>query len=88
MQVTIQATPNPNAMKFVLFTKQFSVPLSFDSAAAAASHALAAQLFALGSVYNVFMVQNFITVNKYPDADWEPLQHNIQTTIEEHFGET
>lgn len=88
MQVTIQATPNPNAMKFVLPARHFAAPLSFDSEAAAASHPLAAQLFALGDVYNVFMVQDFITVNKYPDADWDPLQAEIQTTIEHFFGET
>ncbi|MCB9160532.1 MAG: NifU N-terminal domain-containing protein [Caldilineaceae bacterium] len=27
---------------------------------------MARALFALGQVYNVFMVQDFVTVNKYP----------------------
>ena len=86
MPVIVQPTPNPNAMKFVLAGARFAQPLSFTSAAAAAAHPLAAQIFATGGVYNVFMVQDFVTVNKLPDVPWEPLRDQAQALIEAHFG--
>ena len=86
MSVEIQHTPNPNARKFVLPAKHFDRPLSFAGPDAASAHPLAAQLFALGTIYNVFMVQDFITVNKLPDADWEPLEEAARAMIAQHFG--
>ncbi len=85
MSVQIQPTPNPNARKFVLPRRVFAQPVSFASAEAAATHALAAQLFALGTIYNVFMVQDFITVNKLPGAAWDGLEEQIRTIIANFF---
>lgn len=85
MQIEIQSTPNPNAHKFVLPDKVFASPLSFATADAAASHPLAKRLFALGTIYNVFMVQNFITINKLPDAEWASLDEAATTIIADYF---
>lgn len=85
MSVQIQPTPNPHARKFLLAHKQFAQPLSFATAEAAATHALAAQLFALGTIYNVFMVQDFVTVNKLPAVEWAGLEEQIQTIIANFF---
>jgi len=82
MPVIVQPTPNPNAMKFVLAGARFAQPLSFTSAAAAAAHPLAEQIFATGGVYNVFMVQDFVTVNKLPDVDWGGLIPQLQPMLE------
>ena len=81
MQITIQETPNPNARKFVLPAAHFAGPSNFPSAESAANEPLAAQLFALGGVYNVFWVQDFVTVNKYPDVPWEPLTDWVKTVL-------
>ena len=70
-------------MKFVLPARLFPKPLSFASAQEAATHPLASALFALGGVYNVFMVQDFVTVNKLPDVAWEALLEPIQACIED-----
>ena len=85
MSVQIQPTPNPNARKFLLPHKQFAQPLSFASAEAAATNALAKQLFALGTIYNVFMVQDFVTVNKLPAAEWGGLEEQIRTISANFF---
>ena len=84
MSVQIQPTPNPNARKIVLPHKAFAQPLSFTEAQAA-NHDLAAQLFALGTIYNVFMVQDFITVNKLPAVEWRGLEEQIRTIIANYF---
>jgi len=70
-------------MKFVLPARIFPKPLSFASTQEAAQHPLAAAIFALGGVYNVFMVQDFVTVNKLPNAPWEELLKPIQECIED-----
>jgi len=80
--VEIQSTPNPNARKFVLPMVAFDGPLSFADVDTAAAHPLAARLFALGAIYNVFMVKNFITVNKLPAADWAPLAEQVRLLID------
>ncbi len=87
MSIRIQQTPNPNALKFILPEKCFAQPLNISSASAAADHPVAAQLFALGSVYNVLLVQDFVTVNKLPHIPWESIQDQITSIISEHFCE-
>ena len=86
MPVQVQQTPNPNAMKFTLPERIFASPQSFASGEAAAAHPLAAAIFALGGVYNVFMVQDFVTVNKLPDVDWAVLAAPVQACIEEYLS--
>ncbi|MEZ4663325.1 MAG: NifU N-terminal domain-containing protein [Caldilineaceae bacterium] len=85
MIIQRQQTPNPNALKFVLPEKIFPQSMNFPSAETASSNALATKLFALGDIYNVFMAQDFITVNKYPQANWEPLATQIESIIQENL---
>jgi len=85
MEITVQPTPNPNAHKYILSGKTFTKPLSFASADAATDHPLAASLFDLGNVYNVFMAQDFITVNKLPDSAWVGLDEAIMHAINDYF---
>ena len=90
MPVHVQQTPNPNARKFVLPQKMFDRPLNISadnvsSAEQATQHPLALQLLALESIYNVFMVQDFVTVNKYPDATWAGLEEEIVRIVAAYF---
>jgi hypothetical protein len=85
MPVHVQRTPNPNALKFVLPQKHFDRPLNISSPAEAEQHPLARELMALEAVYNVFMVQDFVTVNKRPDAPWEGLEEEIVRIVAAYF---
>lgn len=85
MVIRVQPTPNPNAMKFVLDHPVFARPLSFPSAESAAGHAPAEQIFALRGVYNVFMVHDFVTVNKLPDVGWGSLTAAVQTILADYL---
>jgi hypothetical protein len=82
MTVHVQPTPNPNARKFVLPDKCFPQSLNFPNAQAASEHDLAAALFGLEGVYNVFFAQDFVTVNKRPDVPWEPLTAAVEAILD------
>jgi hypothetical protein len=82
VSVAVHRTPNPNARKFVLAQKRFAAPRNF-SAPGPADDPLAARLLALEGVYNVFMAQDFVTVNKRPDAAWEPLEAAVMAILSE-----
>ena len=85
MIIVRQQTPNPNALKFVLPEKMFAQSMNFPGAEAATANALAARLFELSDIYNVFMAQDFITVNKLPHANWEPLAAQIEAVIQQYL---
>lgn len=81
MPVEVHQTPNPNARKYVLPGMRFSPPRNYSSAEAAKEHPLAAELFALDGVYNVFLAQDFVTINKRPNVSWESLSVKIEAVF-------
>ncbi|CAM3828598.1 NifU N-terminal domain-containing protein [Alkalicoccus chagannorensis] len=82
VEVRADATPNPNAMKFtanqVLFEGSGSA--SFKSAEET-DHPLAKELLQLEGVDNIFGFQDFVTVNKLPDAEWDDLLPKVEETF-------
>ena len=85
MEITVQETPNPNARKYILPAGFFAEATSFPNVESASDNQLASRLFALDGIYNVFWVRDFVTVNKYPDVDWEPLNDRILDEIRVEF---
>lgn len=78
-----QPTPNPNAMKFNVDRQVTSGGSeSYASKEAAESSPIAKAIFALDGVANVFMLGNFITVNKRDDASWNDLVPDVIEAIE------
>lgn len=69
---TPSSTPNPNATKFTLDTTLASM-MNATSAVEAAEIPFAAAVFAAGGVASVFGVNDFVTVTREADADWEPI---------------
>lgn len=86
--VRFQATPNPNAGKFIVDREvvEGTSSKSFYNADDAADHPLAAALFELEGVTSLFMVEDFITVTKAPDVDWSTLIPKVQAAIEQALG--
>ena len=82
--VTPSPTPNPNAMKYTL---DVTLPAGFNvtSADAAGESAFAAAVFAAGGVASVFGVNDFVTVTREADADWEPITEAVQAAAAEHL---
>jgi hypothetical protein len=85
--IRFQPTPNPNAGKFIVNRKvvEGTSSKSFFNADDAADHPLAAALFELEGVASVFMVDDFVTITKTPDADWNALIPLVQSVMEQTF---
>jgi hypothetical protein len=77
----IQATPNPNAAKFVLDREIAAQPSSFFSAAQAADHPLASRLMAIPGVSSVLLLGDFVTINKSPDAKWDRIKPGVEAVL-------
>jgi len=75
---TIEATPNPHALKCVLEADHWPATRSFRSREAAASDPLAARLFAVPGVIGVMFCRDFVTVNKDPEASWPPIRRKLR----------
>lgn len=88
VQVRFQPTPNPNAGKFVLDREVVAGgrSRSFFSAEEAKGDAVAEALMALAGVANLFMVEDFITVTKRPEADWDELIPRVERAIRGALG--
>ncbi len=82
VMVRHQATPNPNAVKFVVDRQVVeSGSRSYFSAAEAAGDPVGEALMAIDGVASVFMVKDFITVTKSPSADWSELMPRVEDAI-------
>jgi hypothetical protein len=70
-RIQFQPTPNPNSMKFV-----FNKPVvqsgmeMFNSKEEAEKSPFVQKLFEIDGVTAVFMMQNFISVNKVAGGNW------------------
>jgi Scaffold protein Nfu/NifU N terminal len=77
-------TPNPNALKFTLDTR---LPEMFNvtSPEAAAGNPFAEALFAVDGVASVFGTGDFVTVNRRPGTDWDPIVAAVKEAAERYL---
>lgn len=88
VNIRFQPTPNPNAGKFVLDREVVAdgKSKSFFSAEEARGDALGEALMALDGVASIFMVEDFVTVTRRPDADWQELIPRVEQAIRAALG--
>ncbi|MBN1870494.1 MAG: NifU family protein [Candidatus Omnitrophica bacterium] len=84
-KVTIQSTPNPNALKFVL-----DVPVksegncTYTSADKCGANALAKAIFGLSkAIREVYFYGNYITITQNGSVGWNTIKRMIESTIVE-----
>ena len=77
-------TPNPNALKFTLDTT-LPATVNVKSADAAGDDPFAREVFAAGGVVSIFGLNDFVTVTKEPDADWDPIVAAVQSAAAQHL---
>lgn len=84
MPVTIDATPNPNALKFSV-GRDVGGPKTFV-AGKDVDDPVAAQLLDLDGVTSVFMTADFVTLSKHPESGWDTIADEAKQILESHFG--
>ena len=84
LEISAQGTPNPNAAKFVLNRVVASQGRTYRDAAGADAD-WAKQLLAIAGVTQVFALQNFVSVNKVPDADWTVIGPQVEQVLRRAF---
>ena len=81
-RVTVQGTPNPNAAKFMLDrTVVAEGSRSYFDRESAREDPIASRLFEIEGVRAVFMVEDFITVTKADEAEWDDLVGSVEEAI-------
>ena len=86
MFIETEGTPNPATLKFLPGREVLAGRTAdFADADAALISPLANNLFGLVGVQRVFLGNDFITVTKSDDADWQALKPQVLGSIMEHF---
>jgi hypothetical protein len=86
VQVQISTTPNEHALKFTIDRQAIeSGHKTYANAGEAAESPVAKALFDLEGVASVFLMADFITVTKKPDANWDNLQSAAVEAIKASF---
>lgn len=85
MGVRAETTPNPNALKFTTDKLIFEGTDSISVMPGDTSeHEILNDLMKIDGVDNVFGYQNFITVNKQFDAEWDVLQGKVEEVFKNY----
>ena len=86
IDIRLEFTPNPNALKYVL-DEHTLLPrgtASFTIRELAESSPLARRLMAIPGVASCMIGSNFVSVTKSDDGDWEVLDLKTRDALKEH----
>ncbi len=86
VEVTVSTTPNEHAMKYTLSCPAIeSGHKTYKNAQEAEESKVAKALFALDGVDQVFLMADFVTVNKKPEAKWGTLEGPVLEAIKASY---
>jgi|694.fasta_scaffold87472_1 Fe-S cluster biogenesis protein NfuA len=87
IQVSLEFTPNPNTLKFVVNNKFLEKGASnfTSNAQAQGKSPLAEALFTVPGVSGVMIGTSFITITKSPEGDWDVVAEKVPQIIETHL---
>lgn len=85
--VYAESTPNPAVMKFVANKKLVIAASEFKNIDETSNSPLARELFSFPYVKEVFMDENYISVNKYDIAEWEEITLELREFIRNYLQE-
>ena len=87
MMVETEHTPNPDTLKFLPGKKVSEVgPIEFLKNDKSIKVPLANQILSLEGTVMVFFGEDFITVKKEKDLNWEDLKHGIISEINDYYS--
>jgi len=87
MIVETQHTPNPDTLKFLPGKKVSEAgPIEFLKSDKSIKVPLANKILSLDGTVMVFFGENFITVKKEKDSNWNDLKHGIISEINDYYS--
>lgn len=84
MPVTVEQTPNPNALKFAV-GEAVGGPGTVVKGSEPEQEFLA-RLLELDGVASVFFTADFVTISKTPDGTWDSIRPEATAILESRFG--
>ena len=86
MIVQTQITPNPNSLKFLPDKKVSKIgPLEIKSKNDS-NNELIRNILSINGVTGIFLGEDFLSVNKQDNIDWENLKHIIISFINDYYS--
>ena len=85
--VYAESTPNPQVMKFVANKKLVLKPMEFKSIDDTKDVELVQKLFHFPFVKEVYMDENFISIQKYDMAEWDDITMELREFIRKYLEE-
>ena len=87
MMVSTEHTPNPDTLKFLPGKKVSEVgPIEFLKNDKSIKVSLANKILSLEGTVMVFFGEDFITVKKEKDLNWDDLKHGIISEINDYYS--
>lgn len=88
VEIRLEFTPNPNALKYVVddHTLMARGSANFTDKAAAESAPLAKRLMAIPGVASCMIGLNFVSITKTDAGDWEVLDTRTREALKEHIA--
>lgn len=83
--VYAETTPNPSVMKFVANKKLVIASAEFKNIDATTNAPLARELFNFPFVKEIFIDENYISINKYEIADWNEISMQLREFITKYI---
>ena len=78
-------TPNPNSLKFLPGEKvSLSGPVEFTDKNETTNE-LIRNILSINGVMGIFLSEDFLSVNKNPEKDWEDIKHIVISFINEFY---
>ncbi len=87
LTVTVQQTPNVNALKFVVNRRMTEGRSQTFTDAATAASPLAKDLLGIDGVRQVFLLNDFITITRMEGTDWNAVVPQAEALIRQHLAE-
>ena len=85
LEIAVQGTPNPNAMKVTLNRVVATHGTTYRDSASAET-LWAQQLLQIPGVIQLFAINNFISISKTPDADWQSISPQVERVLKQSFA--
>lgn len=87
MFVQTQKTPNPNSLKFIPGKKVSKIGTAEFSSKEDTDSVFLKNILSINGVQSIFLGEDFISINKKQDIDWDDIRHIAISLINEFYEE-